>query len=203
MDYCVSFFSDPVISAGVLLYLEKIGLPPLKIGTFPKSAGVCANYCLGLPPETGIKLSAEAIKKGMLKQTGPDLIIMSDKSGGGYYIFTYEKSCGFDKNLVRAGFSEIKGMIKTAQRRGETPLHIKVNGLISMEAFLKRTGSELVISVLSFEPRRDGQVMPLPARWLIVPETPDMRQKNPKNGTDAVGKYLRSTEDIWLPRVLL
>ena len=45
MEYCIAFYANPVISAGVLSYFDNIGLPPSLIGTFPKSAGVCALYC--------------------------------------------------------------------------------------------------------------------------------------------------------------
>jgi hypothetical protein len=203
MEYSISFFTDPVISAGVLLYLDRIGIPPSKVGTFPRAAGVCAYYCLGMPPDLGLKISQKKLKSLILSETNPNLILMCEAGGGGFYIFTQDKTCGFDDNLIRAGSSDFKNIIKNAQGRNETPLHRRVNGLVSMEAFLKRSGSEAVISVLSFEPGRDGELMPVSKRWLVIPEAEVSGRRIPVRNTDEVGNYLRKTEDIWLPKVLL
>ena len=109
------------------------------------------------------------IKTCLISDLKTDLIIMSENSGGGFYILSKYKAGGYDDNLVKAELRDIKSILKNMQGRIETPLHRKRNGLISLEALLKRTGPGTVISVLSYEPRRDGEVMPVPKRWLVVP----------------------------------
>lgn len=128
---------------------------------------------------------------------------MSENSGGGFYILSKYKAGGYDDNLVKAELRDIKSILKNMQGRIETPLHRKRNGLISLEALLKRTGPGAVISVLSYEPRRDGEVMPVPKRWLVVPESVTAHLRLEKQNVDTVTDYLQETEDIWLPRVLL
>ena len=203
MEYCIAFYANSVISAGVLSYLDNIGLPPAIIGTFPKSAGVCALYCLGFPMTNSVTSTYKKVKTCLVSDLNTDLIIMSENSGGGFYILSKYKAVGYDDNLVKGELRDIKKVLKKMQGRIDIPLHKKVNGLKSMEALLKRTASQNVISVLSYEPQRDGEVAPVPKSWLVVPESVTAHVRLEEKNVDTVANHLHKTEDIWLPRVFL